>query len=285
MNTAEYIGLGIIGAALLSLREDQAAIGKYYDTKYIRPNGRVDRYWHTLDIVPRQWGVEVRKERHFLDPDAAVKHFNLHSIEFGNWLNQQDRQGFMYATLVTLRDIGEITGIKQSRLGMGKKLALAFGARGHGGPAKAFYIPAPYHLINLTKKGGRHSFCHEYGHAIDYYFGGLSGGKSTRKQPDYSGKKPNTIPYLFEKVMDIILWNDDGSPSTYQNWLNNETEYYNRREEIWARVFESFCYMLFHGKGIFNTWGVETYMTRDLPDLKLVQKAAPYIFKITNRLK
>jgi len=124
-------------ARIGAISPESAALGKYYDTYNIKPNGRVDRHWGVLNIVPRHWGVELRKEKYFIYPTEAVKHFNLHSIEFGNWTNQEERQGFMYATLVTLRDIGEITGIPQSKLGMRKKLALSFGARGNGGNAFA----------------------------------------------------------------------------------------------------------------------------------------------------
>lgn len=185
MKTEHLILGGLLMYAIARNMEEEnaAAIGKYYDTYGIKPRGRVDQHWLTLQINPRAWGVEYHKERFYLDPEAAVKHFGLHSIEFGNWTNQEERQGFMYATLVTLRDIGQITGIKQSRLGMGKKLALAFGARGNGGKAAAFYIPQPYHLINLTKPHGRGTFCHEYGHAVDYYLELGSDGRSLRKQP------------------------------------------------------------------------------------------------------
>lgn len=261
-----------------------AGIGKFYDSTKIKPSGRVDRYWSDLNINAQEWGVEKRTEAYYRDPAEAVKHFGLHSIEFGNWLNQEDRIGFMYGTLVTLRDIGQVTGVRQNKLGMGKRLALAFGARGNGGRAAAFYIPAPYHLINLTKTHGRGSFCHEYGHAVDFYFKGASGWQSTRKQPDYTGIRIDSVDYYFEKVLDTILWNKNGDPSSYHLWLLKQTEYYNRRNEIWARICERFFMWKFKEKGIFNTWGIDRVVTADLPDLELVKKAAPFISKIFGRL-
>lgn len=261
-----------------------AGIGKFYDSTNIRPSGRVDRYWNDLTINAQNWGVEKRNEKFYFEPSAAVEHFGLYSIEFGNWLNQEERFGFMYATLVTLRDIGAVTGVKQSKLGMGKRLALAFGARGNGGRAAAFYIPEPYHLINLTKTNGRGSFCHEYGHAVDFYFKGASGWQSTRKQPDYSGIRTDSVDYLFEKAIEIVLWKDNGEPSSYQNWLLKQTEYYNRRNEIWARMCERYFMWKFKENGIYNTWGVDRTPTADLPDLDLIKKAAPYINKIFSRL-
>lgn len=261
-----------------------AGIGKFYDSTKIRPSGRVDRYWNDLSINTQNWGVEKRNDQYYFDPIEAVKHFGLYSIEFGNWMNQEDRFGFMYATLVTLRDIGVVTGVRQNKLGMGKQLALSFGARGHGGKAAAFYVPAPYHLINLTKTHGRGTFCHEYGHAVDFYFKGASGWQSTRKQPDYSGIRTDSVDYLFEKAIETVLWKQNGEPSSYQNWLLNQTEYYNRRNEIWARMCERYFMWKFKENGIYNTWGVDRTPTADLPDVDLIKKAAPYINKIFSRL-
>ena len=261
-----------------------AGIGKYYDSPKIRPSGRIDTYWSDLSIKAQQWGVERRPERYFINPEEAIKHFGLYSIEFGNWMNQEDRIGFMYATLVTLRDIGQVTGVNHAKLGLGGQLALSFGARGNGGSAAAFYIPAPYHLINLTKTAGRGSFCHEYGHAVDFYFKGASGWRSIRKNPDYTGMRQDSVDYLFEKAIETVLWKNDGLPSSYLQWLYGQSEYFNRRNEIWARMCERYFHWQFKERGIYNTWGVDWTAGADWPALDLIKKSAPYMRKIFSRI-
>lgn len=253
-------------------------IGKFYDDVTIRPGSRVDDYWGILKPSPRKYGVEDYRMSYFLKVQDAIKHFRLYSIEFGNWLNQEERLNFMYATLVTLRDMAEVIGCKQEKMGLHKKLSLAFGSRGKGGFVAAFY--QPYNLlINLTKTMGRGSFCHEYGHAVDHHLGWQSGMKSQRKQPDYSGKRQGSAAWLFEKVLDGVLWNEDGSPSSYQMWLDTSTEYFNRRAEIFARICETYFSTQFKAKGISNTWGVGG-IREDMPKANLVEKVAPQIKKI-----
>lgn len=274
-------------AALYALTRSAANVGKLYDSEYIRPNGRIDRYWggDTAVIRPSRYGVESYDLKQYYDPKAAIKHFNLYSIEFGNWMSQEDRANFMYATLVSLRDIATVAGVPQRAVGMGGKLAIALGARGNGGPAVAFYIPQPYHLINLTKTGGRGSFCHEFAHAVDWHFKIASGGRSNRKQPDYTGLRQNSVAYYFEKAMEAILWNEDGTPSNYHERLKRGgSEYYNRRTEIWARASEHWFFLQFKKKGIKNTWGVESQVGSDWPNAKEIGRASKWIAKIYSSL-
>lgn len=253
-------------------------IGKIYDDIQIKPGSRVDRYWGSIAIKAKSIGVRDFKEDYYLRANAAIKHFNLYSLEFGNWLNQEERAHFMYGSLVTLRDMAEVLGIPHKKMGIHRKLSLAFGSRGNGGRAVAFYQPSLI-VINLTKKKGRGSLIHEYGHAIDYTTGIHSGGDSVRHRPDYTGKRAGTIAYNMEKAIELVLWNGD-KPSSYLNWLDHQTKYYNQRNEIWARICETYFIMKFQEKGIFNTWGVPGRYRSDLPSPALVKAAAPYIKKI-----
>jgi len=252
-------------------------IGKYYDDVTIKPGSRVDTYWRGLKPDPAAYGVAAYNSKHFLSVPDAIQNFRLYSIEFGNWLNQEQRLNFMYATMVTLRDMAQVIGSVQSGMGFKKKLSLAFGSRGKGGFAAAFYQPG-YKVINLTKTNGKGTFCHEYGHAVDDQLGWHSGGRSARKQPDYNGKRKESAAYLFETVLDGVLWNKDGSPSTYQKWLDRQSAYYNQRAEIWARICETYFLYKFKELGIENKWGVRN--GADLPSADLVRKVAPQIKQI-----
>lgn len=288
-NNSKSIGKGLwgTGAAFLwyewyqrggiSQLKKTIGIGKYYDDDKIQPGSRVDQYWAGLSPSPGNYGVEPAQGKHYTSVPDAIQNFNLYSIEFGNWLNQSERLNFMYATMATLRDMAKVIGTTQKGMGLGKKLSIAFGSRGKGGFAAAFY-QGQYSLINLTKTQGRGTFCHEYGHAVDDLLGWKSEYRSVRKQPNYQGKRKGTVAFLFEEVLDGVLWNPDGSESTYNKWLQSQSPYYNRRAEIWARVCETFFLKKFKEAGIKNSWGVRP--GHDLPSAALVAKVEPQIRKI-----
>lgn len=253
-------------------------IGKIYDDVKIKPGSRVDRYWQGLTVELKKVGVEAYKEKYYRDASAAIEHFNLYSIEFGNWMNQQDRINFMYGSLVTLRDMATVLGVSHQRMGIHGKLSLALGARGMGGRAAAFYQPGVA-VINLTKPAGKGSLIHEYGHAVDYLNGVLSDGRSRRKGELFSIEKTGTMKYHMELAIDKVLWYK-GKPSSYADWLSRESEYFNRRNEIWARMCEGYFWAEFRKRGIKNTWGVDAARGRDWPEPKLIEAAAPHIKKV-----
>lgn len=271
------------GLKALSHTNGPAAVGKLYDDITIQPGSRVDEYWRKVQPQLNKTGVEEHKMPYLYNVGAAIKHFRLYSIEFGNWMSQQDRSNFLYGTMVTLRDMSQVLGVSQDRMGLKGKLSLAFGSRGKGGFVAAFYQHY-YVVISLTKTMGRGSFCHEYAHAVDYALGLGSDGRSRRRQPNYQGLKKDSIKWLFEKVFDIILWNEDGTPSSYQGFLDKATPYYNTRVEIWARICETYFTTAFNEAGIKNTWGVSGTYDRDLPRPELVRKAAPYIKNIFSHI-
>ena len=262
--------------------KDAAGIGKFYDDDKIRPGSRVDQYWGNLSVQLSKIGVDAHQGKQFTNVADAIKHFNLYSVEFGNWMNQQDRLNFMYGSMVTLRDMATVLGIRQDKMGLKKTLSIALGARGKGGRAAAFYMPG-YQLINLTKTMGAGTFVHEYGHAVDYFLGGHSGLRSVRKQPDYTGKRKGSAAWLFEHVIDGVLWNENGTPSSYQTFLNAEGDYLNRRTEIFARICEVYFYHQFKNKGIKNRFAVRG-SGFDLPAAGLVEKVAPSLKKIFQKL-
>lgn len=272
-----------------------AGVGKAFDegAPQIRPNSRVDRFWETprgrnrIEKYLQATGVPVVQSRvKFADQDVVKRTFDLHSIEFGNWLNQAERIAFLYATAATMADIATVLKLPFNRIGMHGYLAIAFGSRGNGGRAAAFYIPLPYHLINLTRPHGKGTFIHEFGHAVDFYLGKPSGAYSHRTE--IIPEKPGTVKYLFEKAIGAVLWNKDGSPSSYQRWIaaQSNRDYYGRRTEIWARMCEAYFHQRFKTAGIKNEWGVDRHLRADIPAADLVKRAAPYmtsIFKLLNK--
>lgn len=91
--------------------------------------------------------------------------FGIRGGEFGNWVNEAERQLNMNMCFDSFRDLATVLGIPNSAVGLNHKLNIAFGARGNGNAA-AHYEPAR-EVINLTKMRGAGSLAHEYFHAID----------------------------------------------------------------------------------------------------------------------
>jgi hypothetical protein len=250
----ENIILAILGGLFLLERGrgENAGIGKLYDSYTIRDGSRVDNYWRGLEIETSYLGRKDRAIKYYLDPQTAVEHFNLHGIEFGNWMNQEERANFMYATLVSLTDIAKAINVPHKKMGLKQRLQLAFGARGQGGFAAAFYQRVPFALINLTKTEGKGTFAHEYGHAIDenlhlleYGKNGMMSGEGASRQTDPDKFDKNSTEYLFEKLFHTLYWNEDGSPTQFYKDQGERPEYWNRRREVWARTFERYIEIKF----------------------------------------
>ena len=83
-------------------------------------------------------------------------------------------------------------------LSLNGELAIAFGARGHGGEeaAAAHYEPG-HQVINMTKIKGAGSLAHEWFHALDHYLGRQDGKATDRTKAadarEASGRDPNYV--------------------------------------------------------------------------------------------
>nr|WP_316625067.1 LPD1 domain-containing protein [uncultured Ruminococcus sp.] len=99
--------------------------------------------------------------------------FGFRGGEFGNWLNQLDRQASLNMGFEALKDLATALHISDKDIAFASTLAIAFGARGSGNAA-AHYEPLRK-VINLTKMHGAGSLAHEWWHGLDDYLGGLKG--------------------------------------------------------------------------------------------------------------
>ena len=101
--------------------------------------------------------------------------FGFRGGEFGNWLNQLDRQASLNMGFEALKDLATALHISDKDIAFAGTLAIAFGARGSGNAA-AHYEPLRK-VINLTKMHGAGSLAHEWWHGLDDYLGGLKGAR------------------------------------------------------------------------------------------------------------
>lgn len=104
------------------------------------------------------------------DSTAALKSmFNLRDVQSGNWVLRDVASAKFHTeqSAAAFADLADLLGAEDEQVSLNGRLAMAFGARGHGkGSGKAHYEPIQ-RVINLTKMGGGGSLGHEWFHALD----------------------------------------------------------------------------------------------------------------------
>ena len=218
-------------------------------------DGRQENYWDG-HLKPKYEKYRPGFTFKFKSPEKTIGEHDFRALEFGHWSTQNERFDFLAAADVSFFDMQKVTKIK--KLGF-KKIGVAFGARGKGGAALAHFEPTTF-MINLTRNKGLGAFAHEYGHAIDYLYGGyidqipgcfsLSGGQSlaTRPQDHTQG----TARYYMDLVLQSIIWDGKMQSDSYEAFKKIGGTYWIERTELFARAFEQWVHFQLAKKGIQN---------------------------------
>lgn len=133
-------------------------------TKPKRPEPEVE---HLKNIVrrgsDRRAGVDCTET-------MLMEAFGLRAVEYGNWLPQGERQVVLNHAYDAFCDLADCLGLERRAMGLGGRLAVAFGSRGTGGKAAAVahFEPGRF-ALNLTRMRGAGSMAHEWFHAFDYW--------------------------------------------------------------------------------------------------------------------
>ena len=137
-----------------------------------------------------------------IDGQVYLDEFNFKGGEFGNWLNDKERQGSLDYGYVAFCDLANILGIDKNSISFKGNLSIAFGARGRGN-ALAHYEP-DREVINLTKMRGAGSLAHEWIHGLDHYLGEQYGIHTFLSEKVYSNSNiMNEIPSFIELLNKI----------------------------------------------------------------------------------
>ena len=271
-------------------------IGKIEDAGNLVSSGRIDTHWNDSFMFNYRhlFSENFTISPWMLDAEKVRQKFGLRSIEFGNWLNQEDRFNFLVATGYSLQQLARTLRIKDSDIGLQNRLSIAFGARGQSA-ALAHYESNPYAIINLTKENGAGSLAHEYGHAIDNIISFntksgqsfVSGGRTTRKGfNEEIANKGNAFEKWFEELFQQLYFNSDGSKTSFHEAVAAKSEYWNRRNEVYARTFEAWINQKLEAKGIRNEFLVADVDNDLYPKKQLLSKVMPLLTKIkTNAFK
>ena len=152
-------------------------------------------------------GNDYRNGKNITGEDM-MKTFNFKGGEFGNWLNENDRQQSLNYGYDALLDLSKALSISPTDISLGNNLSIAFGSRGSGN-ALAHYEP-DREVINLTKMKGAGSLAHEWGHALDDIMGKQLGEKGfLTENYGYSKSYSNIIKDIVETMQYKTICNED----------------------------------------------------------------------------
>ena len=177
-------------------------------------------------------GAPVSTPANAADPDSKylAERFGLRAVEWGNHVPQRERRELVVRANEALTDLAMLLGIKCEQIGLGQRLTIAFGSRGHGGknPAAAHYEHATQ-AINLTREHGAGTLAHEWFHAFDHAH---DWRVSDKLRAQFRDQRSGCEFLDACEGMDKLSGkrNSSGEP------------YYACAKEVGARVFEDWCF-------------------------------------------
>lgn len=107
--------------------------------------------------------------------DSILKEYGFRGGEFGNWVNNNERQEFLNYAYNSFNDLAEALDILPEDLGQNGEMSIAFGARGQGLTGAVAHFDPEKKVINMTRLKGAGSLAHEYGHSLDNLLSRRSG--------------------------------------------------------------------------------------------------------------
>lgn len=125
--------------------------------------------------------------------------FGLRDVQSGNWVLRDVASAKFHTehSAAAFADLADLMGATDEHIALNGRLALAFGARGHGATgwkdsAPRAHYEGVHRVINLTKMGGGGTLAHEWFHALDNLAGEAEGG--TSGVGDFFTENPDTLP-------------------------------------------------------------------------------------------
>lgn len=227
------------------------------------PTNRAASYWKSKGLGTRLGKQLVQFGNDPLAIEANIKQWGFNSVEFGKWLSNDDSINYFVAFLNSISTLRAITGFHDHHMGLNNYVGISFGARGRGGKSLAHFEPANG-MINITRysrkdkknlkagefytTGGVGSLAHEYGHALDYYFGLYDGKESDSSagclsDPNFNGLLTGELRGAMKFIILAITKNAQGKENGYMKRLKRKfsgktLQYYTSPAELFARAFE-----------------------------------------------
>jgi hypothetical protein len=166
--------------------------------------------------------------------------FGFRAIEFGNWVNQKERQVFMNNTYDSLMDLSQLLNFSPKSISLAGNLGITFGSRGSGNAAA--HYESGRKIINLTKTQGLGSLAHEWWHAIDNYFAGFEtsmNGMKAASATKYSPETRDEVKKSFDELYKAVSNYSYKQRSQNLDGTKNAV-YFSLPHEMSARAFENY---------------------------------------------
>lgn len=161
--------------------------------------------------------------------------FAFHGGEFGNWLNDKERQANLNYGYDAFMDLARTLEIDETSISFDSMLSIAFGARGHGN-ALAHFEPLRC-VINLTKLRGAGSLAHEWIHALDFYVGQKeSTGRARSVGTD--GFASSMFGTEISELMNVIRYEGGGYTKFYRDAKAIDKSYSKSGHGYWSSDVE-----------------------------------------------
>lgn len=228
------------------LEELEEKLEKYRDIPYERES----------ENTPRTGKLKRNGD---VTPELFQETFGFRGVEFGEWVENKNRQENLNNAYDALTDMAEVLNLPPRALSLNGSLGLAFGARGRGGKNAplAHYEPIKV-VINLTKKNGAGSLGHEWFHSVDNYFGRKENNSATSMfTQNFKQEKPQNVSSEVMEGFKLIhsVINQSGLSKRCKNLdKRRNKEYWTLPEEMAARSFEVYLKSKLEEKGICNEY-------------------------------
>lgn len=214
-------------------------------------------------------GTEHRERNKDIDTDDILECFKLRGGQFGEWLNEKDKQANMNMSFDAFRDLAvaldipyEDISLKRSSQEKAASLAIAYGARGHS-RALAHYEPVQ-NVINLTKMKGAGSLAHEWGHALDSFvmkeldfFPSMTAKKSQKYMASHCYSPENPFNEVVRAMQMKETENGQTATDYYLEarktddcYASTDNGYWRSNCEMFARAFACYVHDKLEEKGI-----------------------------------
>ncbi len=213
-----------------------------------------DRLRTLPDVRPEGECIRIGEDyRHGSDlsPESFSALIPFRGVEFGNWLNQEDRVRNLNNCADALCDLAKITGLRPDALTHGGKLGMAFGSRGKS--KAAAHYECQRQVINLTKCAGAGALAHEWFHSLDNAL------MIAEDQPllfavDCCMKMKN---YSLQKAainLSAAIKASDFAKRSRLIDVYRSKKYWGTMTELSARAFEAYVYYKMESAGMRNDY-------------------------------
>ena len=196
---------------------------------------------------------------HDITTDEFEKTFGIKGGQFGNWVNNDERQQMLNATYDGLMDLAKTLNISPKAIGLNGTLNIAFGARGSG--LYSAHYETGEKVINLTKTRGAGSLAHEWWHAFDHY---MKNGDTLLTQylkTNSTARHSELVAPVGELVKTIHSLDLHNRSIKADGYRNNA--YFSTDVEMTARAFEGYIKNELSKNGIKNDFLVNIRAEND----------------------